>query len=119
MALYYDYYDEYGDALPPPDHSELTYDAEQFYDDHTAYDVAATEYYDLGDGYAYVATHPEVQYDTFRSEEGLDYEESEELDDGCMQTAYGEPGYWEEYQHRRYEIIYGVDSVEEEESPPP
>ncbi|KAJ7833939.1 hypothetical protein B0H14DRAFT_2591148 [Mycena olivaceomarginata] len=119
MALYYDYYDEYGDVLPPPDHSELTYDAEQFYDDHTAYDVAAAEYYDLGDGYAYAATHPEVQYDTFRSEEGLDYEESEELDDGCMQIAYGEPGYWEEYQRRRYEIIYGVDSVEEEESPPP
>ncbi|KAJ7154521.1 hypothetical protein C8R46DRAFT_1041559 [Mycena filopes] len=30
-------------------------------------------------------------------------------DDGCMETAYGEVGYWEEYHRRRYEIIYGDD----------
>ncbi|KAJ7892033.1 hypothetical protein B0H14DRAFT_3691343, partial [Mycena olivaceomarginata] len=40
---------------------------------------------------------------------GYGYEAVENVDDGCMQTGYWQPGCWEEYHRRRCEILYGSD----------
>ncbi|KAJ7088059.1 hypothetical protein B0H15DRAFT_842256, partial [Mycena belliarum] len=115
MATYYEYYHEYDEpCYSPPsfNHPELAYDADPYYGEYhgEAYDDNTTSAsYEHCDG-------PEYEDDPsdFRSHGALDAEES---DNGCMQTAYGEPGYWEEYHRRRYAILYGSDSGEGEDTP--
>ncbi|KAJ7486898.1 hypothetical protein FB451DRAFT_1535137 [Mycena latifolia] len=106
---------EYGEHS----YDAATFDHQDFYDTDPrcydpGYDVAPVEYYEpCGEEYAYEEAHP-IDSEVFNShnpncEEGGDA--------GCMEIAYGEPGYWEEYHRRRYEILYGSDVGEEVESP--
>ncbi|KAJ7675654.1 hypothetical protein DFH06DRAFT_1170132 [Mycena polygramma] len=109
MAVYYNYYDEYGGQIEPPDHQDFTSDTEVYYD-------VPAEQYDLGDQYGYEGEHADVHTDVYGAvlhiEEPAYYEEESCDDCGCMEIAYGEPGYWEEYERRRYEILYGDDAGE-------
>ncbi|KAJ7067749.1 hypothetical protein B0H15DRAFT_1027951 [Mycena belliarum] len=112
MATYYECYDDYDDPGYSPtwfSQPELVYVADP-YDEHiTPYDGNSTsQSYEGYDG-------PEYEDESFAipSYEAQGYVDAEEPDDGCMRTAYGEPGYWEEYHRRRYAILYGPDSEEE------
>ncbi|KAJ7154881.1 hypothetical protein C8R43DRAFT_1235155 [Mycena crocata] len=89
MAVHYDDYGDYGGA----------------------YDVAPAGYDEPPDEYTRdeFALYEEEPY----ASDGAYYEEVE-ADDGLMETEYGEPGYWEEYHRRRYEILYGSDSEGDE-----
>ncbi|KAF8187644.1 hypothetical protein K438DRAFT_1764802 [Mycena galopus ATCC 62051] len=102
MAIYYEYYD-YGDDDPTfSDFQEASDDWDPHYDD-----AAYRGYYEQYDSYV-CENSPTTLY----PDESYAYEDAGG-DGDCMEIAYGEPGYWEEYHWRRYEIIYGTDVVEE------
>ncbi|KAJ6487066.1 hypothetical protein DFH09DRAFT_1377801 [Mycena vulgaris] len=132
MAAYYDYddyYDPHQAAFDPPEHfySDYSYDTDHnqhptedyqpaFFDpqkltnagDSDYCDAAHTEYDVPREEYTYEYEHqPRVFGDA-------EYTGTENAEAGGMEIAYGEPGYWEEYQHRTYEIIYGSDSGEDQ-----
>ncbi|KAJ7160537.1 hypothetical protein C8R43DRAFT_947748 [Mycena crocata] len=103
MAVYYDDYGDYGFA-PAAFYTEVN-DTHPYYEGG-AYDVAPAGYDEPPDEYTCDEEEPYAS-------DGAYYEEVE-ADDGLMETEYGEPGYWEEYHRRRYEILYGSDSVGDE-----
>ncbi|KAJ6539797.1 hypothetical protein DFH09DRAFT_69049 [Mycena vulgaris] len=121
------YYDEYGDYAPGPaafDHPDFSYDPETGYSDAPAYDTFYGDaQYDPDEPQCY---EPCEEYgfghaDCYPGDpqvlERAEYVETSYGDAECMEIAYGEPGYWEEYHRRRYEIIHGLDFEEGAESP--
>ncbi|KAJ7475016.1 hypothetical protein FB451DRAFT_1465440 [Mycena latifolia] len=110
MAIYYDEYGDYSYDAATFDHQDFFYDTDPHYCD-TSSDTTPAEYSEpYSTEYAYEEAHlTDSQVYTSHSS---DYE-AEEEDTGCMETAYGEPGYWEEYHRRRYEILYGADPGDE------
>ncbi|KAJ7123906.1 hypothetical protein C8R46DRAFT_1050302 [Mycena filopes] len=127
MAVYYQYFDEYGHELAPASDFDCDYDSRDNYDDydtstpyidyypasHDPYPSADDNYpqddgYLPGDDNYHQAMVTAGEYDTPLV--------SVDADDRCMEISYGEAGYWEEYHRRRYEIIYGEDSVPVAES---
>ncbi|KAJ7815463.1 hypothetical protein B0H13DRAFT_1924163 [Mycena leptocephala] len=112
MAVYYDEYGDYAYENEFLDHPELAYDADPHHCD-AGYFLAPADYYESCDEYSYRDAHPTFDNCEPYASSGSGYKDVEKTNAGCMRIAYGEPGYWEEYQRRRYEIIYGADSGEE------
>ncbi|KAJ6601979.1 hypothetical protein DFH09DRAFT_1069523 [Mycena vulgaris] len=109
MAVYYDEYGDYAYETAPAHQHDFFYHSDPSYG-NGGYDSATTAYYEAhGDDTIYEEVCPEDGLDY--ASQSVDYEQEE--DAGCMVTAYGETGYWEEYQRRRYAIIYGDDCAEE------
>ncbi|KAJ7124045.1 hypothetical protein C8R43DRAFT_1135637 [Mycena crocata] len=106
MAVYH--YD-YGDYAYEPTYfdSELACDTNSRHYDSAGYDFSPAETYVPHSEY----NDREHTYECYEPEDvqGTDYEAVEEADYGLMQTEYGQPGYWEEYHRRRYDILYGSD----------
>ncbi|KAF8199241.1 hypothetical protein K438DRAFT_1823308 [Mycena galopus ATCC 62051] len=139
MAVYYDEYGEWHSAYTQHDFYD---DLDPCYD-HPACEAVAAEYCEFYDetpyeDVPYVSHHYDTrssdgadfeevhetpyehalyasQHCDTRVSDGVNYEDREPVNGGCMEIEYGQPGYWEEYHRRRYEIIYGSEAGEEEE----
>ncbi|KAJ6563279.1 hypothetical protein DFH09DRAFT_1082338 [Mycena vulgaris] len=123
------YYDEYGDYDPGPAafyHPDFSDDPETGYGDSPAYDTFYGEaqydpderqFYEPCEEYGYAVGHADCYPSHPQVLERAEYVETSCGDAECMEIAYGEPGYWEEYHRRRYEIIHGLDCEEVAESP--
>ncbi|KAJ7127558.1 hypothetical protein C8R43DRAFT_957763 [Mycena crocata] len=110
MAVYYDDYGDYGFA-PGAFYPDVN-DTHPYYEG-SAYDVAPAGYDEPHDEYAHDEFEPTLYEEEPYASDSAYYEEVE-ADDGLMEIECGQPGYWEEYQRRRYEIIHGTDSAEVE-----
>ncbi|KAJ6564919.1 hypothetical protein DFH09DRAFT_1082028 [Mycena vulgaris] len=114
MAVYYNEYGEY-DAYTTAyattfDHQDLSLDTAFYHGFDPVYELSAAEYYDIYGDPAYGDAPSDLHDGDLNTSPCSHYEE----ETGTMQIAYGEPGYWDEYHRRRYEIIYGSDCGEEE-----